>query len=58
MAAFSEDEGELERLVLAHSPRFRRLLKRAEASIREGRGIRHDELWQSLPEDGTTAADL
>jgi prevent-host-death family protein len=52
VAVSNEDEGELERLVLAHSPRFRRLLERAEESIREGRGIRHDDLWTSLPQDG------
>ena len=42
------DEDELERLVLAYTPRFRRLLERAERSIRRTGGIEHDELWKEL----------
>jgi len=42
------DEEELERLVLAHTPRFRRLLDAAEKRIRRGRGIKHDEFWTSV----------
>ena len=33
------DEDELERLVLAHTPRFRRLLERAERRIEETGGL-------------------
>ena len=42
------DEDELERLVLAYTPRFRRRLERAERSIRRTGGIEHDELWKEL----------
>jgi len=42
------DEEELERLVLAHTPRFRRLLDAAEKRIRRGRGIKRDEFWTSV----------
>jgi prevent-host-death family protein len=42
------DEGELERLVLAYTPRFRRLLEEAERSIQRTGGIEHDELWKEL----------
>ena len=39
------DEDELERLVLAHTPRFRRLLDAAERRIETEGGIRHKDLW-------------
>ena len=35
------DEEELERLVLAHTPRFMGLLDRAEKRIKKGDGVRH-----------------
>jgi len=57
VAVSNEDGEELERLVLAHSPRFRRLLEQAEESIREGRGVGHEELWSSLEQGNCTAAD-
>jgi prevent-host-death family protein len=42
------EDDELERLVLAHTPRFRRLLDAAEQRIQQTGGIGHDELWESL----------
>jgi prevent-host-death family protein len=42
------DEEELERLVLAYSPRLRTILEAARQRIRAGAGIRHEELWQEL----------
>jgi len=42
------DEGELERLLLAHTPRFRALLEAAERRIRQGRGISHAQFWESV----------
>src|SRR5262245_1254480 len=42
------DEGELERLLLAHTPRFRALLDAAERRIGKGRGIGHAEFWASV----------
>jgi prevent-host-death family protein len=47
-----KDEDEIERLVLAHSPKFQNILKIAEQQIREGKGIRHDDFWQEI-ESGT-----
>ncbi len=41
----ARDEGELERLVLAHTPSLRRLLRAAEARIRRTGGFTHDEFW-------------
>lgn len=52
VAVSNEDDEELERLVLSYSPRFRRLLERAEASIREGRGISHEDLWAAAERCG------
>ncbi|HXV61653.1 MAG TPA: type II toxin-antitoxin system Phd/YefM family antitoxin [Vicinamibacteria bacterium] len=41
------DEDELERLVLAHTPRFQRLMKAAEERLRET-GVKHDEFWEGV----------
>ena len=43
-----DDEEELERLVLAYSPRLRTLLDAARQRIRTGGGIRHEDLWEEL----------
>ena len=43
-----DDEEELERLVLAYSPRLRTLLNAARQRIRAGAGIRHEDLWQEV----------
>ncbi len=40
-----EDDEELERLLLAHSPRLQAILSAARQRIREGKGIPHDEFW-------------
>lgn len=42
------EEDELERLILAHTPRFRRLLDAAEERIRQTGGVKHDDFWASL----------
>ena len=42
------DEEELERLILAYTPRFRAILDAAEGRIREGRGISHGEFWKTV----------
>jgi prevent-host-death family protein len=41
------DEDDLERLLLSRSPRFRSLLSKSRASIEAGRGIPHEEFWDS-----------
>lgn len=45
LVAVSDPE-ELERLVLAHTPRFVALLDAAERRIRKGRGIKHHDFWK------------
>lgn len=42
------DEDELERLILAYSPKFKDLLRTAEKQIQEGLGIPHDEFWHEM----------
>lgn len=43
-----EDEEEIERLILAYSPKFQHILQIAEQQIREGRGIRHENFWEEV----------
>ena len=43
-----DDEEELERLVLAYTPRFQGILEAAREQIRETGGIGHEEFWQEL----------
>ena len=42
------DEEELERLVLAHTPKFRQLLEAARERIKETGGVEHDAFWESV----------
>ncbi len=42
------DEEELERLVLAHTPKFMNLLDSAYARVKKGRGIKHAEFWRKV----------
>ncbi len=42
------DDDELERLVLAHSPKFRALLDKSRQHIQETGGIPHDDFWREV----------
>ncbi|MBM3135734.1 MAG: type II toxin-antitoxin system Phd/YefM family antitoxin [Chloroflexi bacterium] len=42
------EEDDLERLVLAHTPRFRRLLDAAEQCIQQTGGVKHEDFWKVL----------
>lgn len=42
------DDDELERLLLAHSPKLRAILDAADRRIDGGSGIGHDEFWQKV----------
>ncbi len=42
------DDDELERLLLAHSPKLRAILDAADRRIDEGGGIGHDEFWDQV----------
>ena len=43
-----EDEDEIERLVLAYSPKFQGILQAARQQIREEGGIEHEDFWQKV----------
>jgi len=45
-----EDEDEIERLTLAYSPKFQKMLKLARQQIRKGGGIRHEDFWREVEE--------
>ena len=46
------DDADVERLVLANSPKFQAILGAARQEIREGKGIPHDQFWAEV-EAGT-----
>jgi prevent-host-death family protein len=50
------DEEELERLVLAHSPKFQALLDKSRRQIEETGGIPHDEFWRQVEAESRQAA--
>jgi prevent-host-death family protein len=42
------DEDEIERMLLAYSPKLQGILSVAEQQIREGKGISHDDFWREI----------
>ncbi len=42
------DDDELERLLLAHSPKLRAILDAADRRIDAGKGIPHEEFWKDV----------
>jgi prevent-host-death family protein len=42
------DEDEIERLILAYSPKFQGMLRVAEQQIRAGKGKKHVEFWREV----------
>jgi prevent-host-death family protein len=42
------DEEDLERLILAHSPKFQAIMASGKEEIRQGEGIEHDEFWADV----------
>ncbi len=43
-----DDEEELERLVLAYSPKFQGILQAAKRQIRDRGGIEHRDFWKDV----------
>jgi prevent-host-death family protein len=41
-----KDEEEIERLLLAYSPKFKSIMQVAERQVREGKGIKHEDFWR------------
>jgi prevent-host-death family protein len=50
-----EDDDEVERLLLAHSPKLRAILDAADRRISEGKGIPHEEFWAQVEKDNRAA---
>jgi prevent-host-death family protein len=44
----NEDEDELERLMLAYSPRLRAILNAARQQIKETGGVQHQDFWREM----------
>lgn len=42
------DDDELERLILAHSPKFQALLDKSRRQIEETGGVPHDDFWREV----------
>jgi hypothetical protein len=45
-----DDEDEIERLTLAYSPKFQKMLSLARQQIRGGSGIWHEDFWKEVEE--------
>jgi len=43
-----KDEDEIERLLLAYSPKFQAILEESRKEIEETGGLTHDEFWQEV----------
>ena len=44
------DDEDLERLILAYTPKFRRLIEAADKRVQETGGIKHEDFWLSVDE--------
>src|ERR1043165_4569058 len=51
------DEDELERLLLAHSPKFQALLDKSRRQIEETGGIPHDVFWRDVKKESRSNGD-
>ena len=50
------DDDELERLVLAHSPKFQALLDKSRRQIEETGGIPHEQFWREVKAESREVA--
>lgn len=50
------DEDEIERLLLAHSPRLRKILESSRKQIREGKVLGHAEFWAEVDSSDVAAS--
>ncbi len=51
-----ENDDELERLVLAHSPKFRALLDKSRRQIQKSGGIPHEQFWREVKAESRQSA--
>ena len=42
------NDEDLERLLLTHSKKFQRILRRSRQSLAQGKGLSHTEFWQAV----------
>jgi len=52
-----KDDDELERLVLAYSPKFQALLDKSRRQIEETGGIPHEQFWREVKAETRVPAD-
>jgi prevent-host-death family protein len=43
-----EDEDELERLILAYSPKFQAIMRKGKAQIKAGESLSHEKFWEEV----------
>ena len=43
-----EDETEIERLILAYSPKFQAIMRKGKGQIEAGESLSHEELWEEV----------
>ncbi len=43
-----EDEDELERLILAYSPKFQAIMQKGKTQIEAGESLSHEEFWKEV----------
>ena len=48
-----KDEDEIERLILAYSPKFQAILRAARQQIEQGDGIRRGDFWTEMEAEAT-----
>jgi len=53
LVAVGDDE-DLERLVMAHSPKLQALLGAARQRLEEGKGIPHEQFWEQVEKKNRT----
>jgi prevent-host-death family protein len=49
-----QDEDEIERLVMAYSPRLRTIVEKSRRQIRAGHGIEHEKFWSDIEDPAST----
>lgn len=43
-----EDEDELERLILAYSPKFQAIMRKGKVQVRAGESLSHEKFWEEI----------
>jgi prevent-host-death family protein len=43
-----QDDDEIERLLMAYSPKLKRIVQTAERQIRAGKGMSHRDFWENV----------